>query len=168
MIFSMKTPRLAVLTATALMLAGGAMAAPVAVTAVMDPQEEMRFEMGDGTPHFVLAVRREGVSEGEGVLAGAKVTEFGWHDIQPPLGGDPRGYLRFEAENGDVAIIKFAVRAVFMKGADKPALHDDGFWELVSGTGQFADKRGVGALKIEPAGDPKRLFSLTGEIGEKP
>lgn len=168
MIFSMKTPRLAVLTATALMLAGGAMAAPVAVTAVMDPQEEMRFEMGDGTPHFVLAVRREGVSEGEGVLAGAKVTEFGWHDIQPPLGGDPRGYLRFEAENGDVAIIKFTVRAVFMKGADKPALHDDGFWELVSGTGQFADKRGVGALKIEPAGDPKRLFSLTGEIGEKP
>lgn len=168
MIFSMKTPRLAVLTATALILAGGAMAAPVAVTAVMDPQEEMRFEMGDGTPHFVLAVRREGVSEGEGVLAGAKVTEFGWHDIQPPLGGDPRGYLRFEAENGDVAIIKFTVRAVFMKGADKPALHDDGFWELVSGTGQFADKRGVGALKIEPAGDPKRLFSLTGEIGEKP
>jgi hypothetical protein len=168
MIFTMKTPRLAVLTATALMLAGGAMAAPVAVTAVMDPQEEMRFEMGDGTPHFVLAVRREGVSEGTGVLAGAKVTEFGWHDIQPPLGGDPRGYLRFEAENGDVAIIKFTVRAVFMKGADKPALHDDGFWELVSGTGQFADKRGVGALKIEPAGDPKRLFSLTGEIGEKP
>lgn len=168
MIFSMKTPRLAVLTAKVLMLAGGAMAAPVAVTAVMDPQEEMRFEMGDGTPHFVLAVRREGVSEGEGVLAGAKVTEFGWHDIQPPLGGDPRGYLRFEAENGDVAIIKFTVRAVFMKGADKPALHDDGFWELVSGTGQFADKRGVGALKIEPAGDPKRLFSLTGEIGEKP
>lgn len=168
MIFSMKTPRLAVLTATVLMLAGGAMAAPVAITAVMDPQEEMRFEMGDGTPHFVLAVRREGVSEGEGVLAGAKVTEFGWHDIQPPLGGDPRGYLRIEAENGDVAIIKFTVRAVFMKGADKPALHDDGFWELVSGTGQFADKRGVGALKIEPAGDPKRLFSLTGEIGEKP
>ncbi len=166
--FTIKTRLLVALAATALMLAGGAMAAPVSVSAVMDPQEQMRFEMGDGTPHFVLAVRREGVSEGEGVLAGAKVTEFGWHDIQPPLGGDPRGYLRFEAENGDVAILKFTVRAVFMKGADKPALHDDGFWELVSGTGQFADKRGVGALKIEPAGDPKRLFSLTGEIGEKP
>lgn len=166
--FTIKTRPLAALAATALMLAGGAMAAPVSVSAVMDPQEQMRFEMGDGTPHFVLAVRREGVSEGEGVLAGAKVTEFGWHDIQPPLGGDPRGYLRFEAENGDVAILKFTVRAVFMKGADKPALHDDGFWELVSGTGQFAGKHGVGALKIEPAGDPKRLFSLTGEIGEKP
>jgi hypothetical protein len=151
-----------------MLISSAALAAPVSVTTVLDPQEQMRFEMGDGTPHFVLAVRREGVSEGEGALAGAKVTEFGWHDIQPPMGGDPRGYLRFEAENGDVAIVKFTVRAVFMKGADKPELHDDGFWELVSGTGQFEGKRGVGALKIEPAGGPKRLFSLVGEIGEKP
>ena len=151
-----------------MLISSAALAAPISVTTVLDPQEQMRFEMGDGTPHFVLAVRREGVSEGEGALAGAKVTEFGWHDIMPPMGGDPRGYLRFEAENGDVAIVKFTVRAVFMKGADKPELHDDGFWELVSGTGQFEGKRGVGALKIEPAGGPKRLFSLVGEIGDKP
>lgn len=151
-----------------MLLSGAALAAPVSVTTVLDPQEQMRFEMGDGTPHFVLAVRREGVSEGDGALAGARVTEFGWHDIQPPMGGDPRGYLRFEAENGDVAIIKFAVRAVFVKGAEKPELHDNGFWELVSGTGQFADKRGVGALVIEPAGGSKRLFTLTGVIDDKP
>lgn len=62
------------------LLSGAAFAAPVSVTTVLDPKEQMRFEMGDGTPHFVLAVRREGVSEGEGALAGAKVTEFGWHD----------------------------------------------------------------------------------------
>ncbi|MET4129034.1 hypothetical protein [Roseovarius sp. MBR-6] len=151
-----------------MLISSAALAAPVSVTTVLDPQEQMRFEMGDGTPHFVLAVRREGVSEGEGALAGAKVTEFGWHDIQPPMGGDPRGYLRFEAENGDVAIVKFTVRAVFMKGADKPELHDDGFWELVNGTGQFEGKRGVGVIKIEPAEGPKRLFTLTGEIGDKP
>jgi len=76
--------------------------------------------------------------------------------------------LRFTAENGDVAIVKFTVRAVFIKGAEKPALHDDGFWEVVSGTGQFAGQRGVGHLKIEPAGGPKRLFTLTGEIGDAP
>ena len=162
------TRRLAPLAAAALMLTGAALAAPVSVTTVLDPQEQMRFEMGDGTGHFVLAVRREGVSEGEGALAGAKVTEFGWHDINPPLAGDPRGYLRFEADNGDVAIIKFTVRAVFMKGAEKPELHDDGFWELVNGTGQFAGKRGVGVIKIEPAEGPKRLFTLSGEIGEAP
>lgn len=151
-----------------MILSGDALAAPVSVTTVLDPQERMRFEMGDGTPHFVLAVRREGVSEGEGALAGARVTEFGWHDIQPPLGGDPRGYLRFESENGDVAVIKFTMRAVFVKDAEKPQLHDNGFWEMVGGTGQFADKRGVGALTIEPAGGPKRLFTLTGLIDEKP
>src|SRR6056297_2239497 len=154
--------------ATALMMTGPALAAPVAVSTVLDPQEQMRFEMGDGSKHFVLAVRREGVAEGAGVLAGADVTEFGWHDIDPPHAGDPQGYLRFAAGNGDVAIIKFTVRAVFMKGEGKPALHDDGFWELVSGTGQFAGKRGVGHLKIEPAGGPKRLFTLTGEIGDAP
>jgi hypothetical protein len=59
------------------LVSGAAIAAPVSITTVLDPQEQMRFEMGDGTPHFVLAVRREGVSEGEGALAGAKVTEFG-------------------------------------------------------------------------------------------
>lgn len=156
-------------TATGLaLMAGAASAAPVSVTTVLDPQEQMRFEMGDGSKHFVLAVRREGTSEGEGVLADAQVTEFGWHDINPPHAGDPQGYMRFTTPNGDVAIVKFTVRAVFMKGADKPALHDDGFWELVSGTGQFAGMRGVGHLKIEPAGGPRRLFTLTGEIGEAP
>ena len=154
--------------ATALMMTGPALAAPVAVSTVLDPQEQMRFEMGDGSKHFVLAVRREGVSEGDGVLAGANVTEFGWHDINPPHTGDPQGYLRFTAENGDVAIIKFTVRAVFMKGEEKPVLHDDGFWELVNGTGQFAGLRGVGHLKLEPAGGPKRLFTLTGEIADAP
>lgn len=164
----MRLTRLLTASAALALMAGSALAAPVSVTTVLDPKEEMRFEMGDGTPHFVLAVRREGVSEGEGLLAGANVTEFGWHDIVPPMGGDPRGYLRFQAENGDVAIVKFTVRAVFVKGAEKPELHDNGFWELVSGTGQFADKRGVGALTIEPAGGPKRLFTLTGEIGDRP
>jgi hypothetical protein len=84
------------------------------------------------------------------------------------MAGDPRGYLRFEAENGDVAIIKFTVHAVFMKGAETPELHDKGFWELVNGTGQFEGKRGVGALKIEAAEGPKRFFTLEGEIGDKP
>ena len=71
-------------------LASSAWAEPVSVTAVMVPQEQMKFEMGDDTKHFVLAVRRDGQAEGEGALAGATVTEFGWHDINPPFGGDPK------------------------------------------------------------------------------
>lgn len=157
----------AVATCLAL-IAGPVMAEEVSVKAVMTPQEEMKFDMGDGTAHFVLAVRREGEAVGEGPLAGAAVTEFGWHDINPPHSGDPRGYLRFQTAEGDVAIVKFTVRAVFAKGAEGPALHDNGFWELTSGTGVFADKRGVGALTIEPAGGPKREFALTGIIDDAP
>ena len=150
------------------MLAGQVWAEAVSIKAVMVPQEQMKFEMGDGTKHFVLAVHREGEAMGQGPLAGARVDEFGWHDIDPPHAGDPQGYLKFETASGDVAIIKFTVRAVFMKGADKPALHDNGFWELTSGTGAFAGKRGVGALEILPAGGPNREFTLTGLIEDAP
>ncbi len=94
--------------------------------------------------------------------------EFGWHDINPPMTGDPRGYLRFETECGDVAIVKVTVRAVFMKGKDKPALHDNGFLEPTSGTGIFAGKRGLGALEIHLAGGSNRKFTPTGVIDDAP
>ncbi|WP_294612582.1 hypothetical protein [Roseovarius sp.] len=150
------------------LLASAAFAEEVSVKAVMAPQEQMKFDLNDGTKHFVLAVHRQGKAEGEGPLAGANVDEYGWHDINPPMAGDPRGYLRFETAGGDVAIVKFTVRAVFMKGEGKPALHDNGFWELTSGTGIFAGKRGVGALAIHPAGGPNREFTLTGVIDDAP
>ncbi len=151
-----------------LLFAGAAFAEPVSVEAVLEPKEQMKFEFADGSKHFVLAVRREGKAEGSGPFAGLSVTEFGWHDINPPVGGDPRGYLQLSADNGDVAVLQFVVRAVFLKGAEKPALFDNGYWELVSGSGQFAGKRGVGSLIIKPAGGPKRKFILEGEVGEAP
>lgn len=128
----------------------------------------MKFEFADGSKHFVLAVRREGKAEGSGIFAGASVTEFGWHDINPPFDGDPQGYLQLTAPNGDVAVLKWVVKAVFMKGDGKPALFDNGFWELVNGTGQFANQRGVGSLIIKPAGGPKRLFIIDGEVRPAP
>ena len=143
-------------------------AEPVSVQAVMVPQETIRMDFGDGSNRFVLMVRREGDSEGTGALANASVSEFGWHDIDPPNGGDPRGYLQFTTDNGDVANIKFTVRAVFIKDGDKPRLADYGFWELVSGTGQFASMTGVGTLTIKSASETDRLFSLEGELGPRP
>ena len=148
--------------------AGMAMAAPVNVSAVLTPQEQIRVPLEDGTKHFVLAVRRTGEMEGEGAFAGADVTEIGWHDIDPPRGGDPQGYLKLTMANGDVAVLRFTVRAVFFKGAEGPSLSDYGFWELVGGTGGFEGMRGVGTLQIHPAGGPKREFTLTGEVGEAP
>ncbi len=140
----------------------------VSVHARMVPQESMKMNFSDGTKHFVLLVHREGKSKGVGALANASVTEYGWHDINPPQGGHPQGYLQFKTENGDIANIKFTVRAVFLKGDKKPRLADYGFWELVSGTGHFKGLTGVGSLTIHPASKTDRTFTLNGEIGPKP
>ena len=140
----------------------------VAVKAVMVPQESMKMDFQDGSKRFVLLVRREGKAEGEGALAGAGVTEYGWHDINPPVDGDPHGYLQFTTPNGEIANIKWTVKAVFFKGEEKPRLADYGHWELISGTGQFANMTGVGTLTIKPASKTDRLFTLTGEIAARP
>lgn len=149
------------------LIASSAAAEPTSVEALLEPQEQMKFDFADGSNHFVLAVRREGTAEGTGVFDGASVTEFGWHDVNPPVSGDPQGYLQVTTENGDVAVLRWTVKGVFVKGDDGPALFDNGFWELVSGTGQFKDQRGVGSLVIKPQGGPN-LFILEGELGDKP
>ena len=142
-------------------------AEPVSIEAVMAPTQSIRMDFKDGSKRFVLMVQREGEATGSGILSGASVVEQGWHDINPPVGADPLGYLEFTAENGDVAYIKWVVRAVFAKGGDGPRLIDYGHWELVSGTGQFDGKTGVGTLEIKPASKTERLFILAGEIVDK-
>lgn len=150
------------------LVAPAVMAEAVSVKAVMAPKESMKMTFGDGTNHFVLMVRREGKAEGAGALAGLDVTEYGWHDLNPPVDADPHGYLQFKAANGDIANVKWTVRAVFFKGEKKPRLADYGYWELVSGSGQFAGSTGVGTLTIKPASKTDRLFTLNGEIGKRP
>jgi hypothetical protein len=163
----MKSPFLLTFAAAATLIAGSALAEPVSVEILLKPQEEMRFEFGDGSKHFVLAVRREGTAEGSGAFAGAAATEIGWHDVNPPVSGNPQGYLELTADGGDVAILRWSASATFVKGAEgKPALFNSGVWELVSGTGQFQEKRGVGSLVIRPQGGPN-LFILEGEIGDR-
>jgi len=144
--------------------AGRAIAADLNIKAVMVPKEQIRLDFADGSRHFVLAVRREGRAEGSGALAGAEVTEYGWHDIVPGVGGDPRGYLVFTASKENVAYVKWQVRAVFVPGADgKPKLLDNGFWEIVGGTGKFKGLKGAGTLHIKAVSPTDREFSLTGE-----
>ena len=83
-------------------------------------------------------------------------------------GADPQGYLYLAADNGDLAYSKWSVRAVFVKGTERPNLLDYAYWQLVSGTGQFANKTGVGTLIIKAASPTDCRFILTGELGEKP
>ena len=164
----MKRPTLVLAALAAIAAGAAARAEPVSVTAVLSPQEQIKFDFAGSAKHFVLAVRREGQAEGSGVLAGADVTEIGWHDIRPPVDGEPQGYLQFTAANGDVAVLRWSVRAVFVSGSDGPQIHANGAWELVDGTGAFADMAGVGSLVIEPAEGEARRFVLEGEIGKAP
>ena len=158
-------------TAAAAMIASWASLATAeefSISAVMVPQESIRLDFQDGSNQFVLMVRREGTAEGDGPLAGASVTEYGWHDINPPHDGDPLGYLELVTPAGDYAYIRWTVRAVFFAGDDRPRLADYGHWELVSGTGALEGMTGVGTLTISAVSPTDRLFALTGEIAPRP
>lgn len=116
-------------------------------------------------------VRRDGTADSQGVFDGAAVAEYGWHDIDPPNGGDPLGYLALTTANGDIAYLRWQVRAVFMGGemTGPPDVH--GTWELVSGTGAFATMRGLGTLQIGPGAGPdrpERRYSLRGDLSPAP
>jgi hypothetical protein len=144
---------------------GAAQAAAVKIEAVMSPKEQIQLDFADGSKHFVLMVKREGKATGEGSLAGAAVTEYGRHDITPGIGGDPSGYLVFTAPDGDIAYIKWLVRAVFVPGPDnKPMLLDNGVWEVVGGTGKLKGLKGAGTLHIKAVSPTDRKFILDGEL----
>ncbi len=153
--------------AVALLAAAGlARAEPVDVEATLETTDSIRHAFEDGSDRFVLMVQREGTAEGEGAFDGASVVEYGWHDVDPPRGGDPMGYLQLTTPEGDVAYLKFDVRAVFLGGGEEPELMDRGVWELVSGTGQFETMRGLGTVVIVPG--EKTRFQLDGELRPAP
>ena len=161
--------RIVALIAMMVTLVPAALAEPFKVDAMLTMQESLRLDFQDGSGHFVLMVRREGTAEGNGPLAGGSVVEYGWHDVMPGVAGDPHGYLEVTAPGGDIAYLRFLVRGVFLSKPDGSArLADDGYWELVSGTGAFAGQRGVGGLVITPASKTESRFTLEGEITDAP
>jgi hypothetical protein len=151
--------------AATLALGGTASAEPLNVQATMSPKEQIKLDFKDGSGHFVLMVRREGTATGAGLLHGAQIVEYGRHDIVPGVAGDPSGYLVATQGEGNTAYIRWTVRAVFLPGQDgKPEINDNGFWEVVSGTGRFKDLKGAGTLHIKSAGPTDRIFILDGQV----
>lgn len=151
--------------AVSMLFGSAAMADPLNVQATMVPKEQIKLDFKDGSGHFVLMVRREGTAAGTGMLDGAQIVEFGRHDIVPGVSGDPSGYLVATKGDGNVAYIKWTVRAVFLPGKDgKPELNDNGFWEVVSGTGSFKGLKGAGTLHIKSANPTDRIFILDGQL----
>jgi hypothetical protein len=140
-------------------------AKPMHIEALMSPKQQILMNFEDGTKHFVLFVKREGVSKGDAPLADAQVTENGMHDIIPGVSGDPRGYLAFTLPGGESVYVKWRVRAIFVPAGDgKSLLLDNGYWEIISGTGKLAGLKGAGTLHIKAAGPADRQFILDGEV----
>ena len=163
-LISKKCPSFALYIST-LLAFSNAFAEPVNVQTTLAPKEQIKLDFKDGSGHFVLMVRREGNASGSGLFDGAKVIEFGRHDIVPGISGDPSGYLVISKGEENTAYLKWTVRAVFLPGKDgKPELNDNGFWEVVSGTGNFKGLRGAGTLHIKPAGQTDRTFILDGQL----
>jgi hypothetical protein len=160
--------KIAKLTLIAAVLAGAASAAqaePVKFDALVAQREALRLDFADGSKHFFLLVHREGKSEGQGLLAGATVNEYGAHDIVPGVGGEPRGYLEFTKADGDKAYIKWVIQAIFVPGPDgKPKLLDNGIWQVVSGTGNLSKLKGAGTFHLVATGPTERRFVLEGEL----
>jgi hypothetical protein len=142
-----------------------AVAAPIKVEAVLVPKEQIRLDFAEGSKQFVLMSKREGKAAGSGPLVGAAVTEYGLHDIVPGASGNANGYLTFTAPDGDIAYVKWLVRAVFVAGpGGKPTLLDNGVWEVVGGTGKFKGLKGAGSLHIKPVSATDRNYILEGEL----
>jgi len=151
--------------ASSLVIAGTAMAEPLNVRATMVPKEQIKLDFKDGSGHFVLMVRREGTAAGTGLLNDAAIVEYGRHDIVPGVSGDPSGYLVATKGEGNVVYLKWTVRAVFLPGKDgKPEIHDNGFWEVISGTGIYKGLKGTGTLHIKAANPTDRIFILEGDL----
>lgn len=146
-------------------VASPARAEPVKFDALVAQKEAIRLDFADASKHFFLMVRREGRSEGQGILAGASVSEYGAHDIVPGIGGEPRGYLEFTKADGDKAYLKWTIQALFVPGPDgKPVLLDNGVWQVVSGTGKLEKLKGAGTFHLLPTGPTERRFVLEGDL----
>lgn len=160
---SRRFPLLAAMAAALLSLP--AWAEPLHIEAVMSPKQQMQLDFKDASKHFVLLVRREGHATGQGILADANVVEYGMHDIIPGVGGSPTGYLEMTTPGGDIAYINWHIGAVFVPGPDgKPMLLDNGYWQVVAGTGALKGLAGAGTLHLKAVSATDRKFILDGDL----
>lgn len=142
-------------------------AEPVKFDALVAQKEAIRLDLADASKRFFLLVRREGKTEGQGPLAGANVQEYGVHDVVPGVGGEPHGYLAFDATDGSKAYLKWTINAVFVPGADgKLRLLDHGVWRVVGGTGRWEKLKGAGTFRLRFPGPTDRRFVMEGEFGQ--
>ena len=147
----------------------GAPAEPMMLDVVLSPKDHISLDFKDDSRHFVTLVQREGSANGDGVFEGAKVVEYGMHDVTHGDGGKASGYFEVTTTGGDIAYFRWRLRALFVAGPDgKAKVINDGYWELTGGTGKFATMRGVGTMLLEFVSKTERRFVLEGDISPAP
>lgn len=145
--------------------AASAAAEPMTLDVVLSPKNEIRLAFESDSRHSLSLTHREGSAAGSGLFVGATVVEFGMHDVVGGQGADASGYLQATTASGDIAYIKWSLRAVFAAGPDgKARIINNGHWELAGGTGQFANLRGVGTLAIGFPSKTERRYTLHGDL----
>lgn len=149
--------------------ASGAAAESMSLDVVLSPKDEIRLHFEhDSRRHFQLT-QREGTADGAGPFTGAKVVEYGMHDVVVGDRGIASGYFEVTTTEGDIAYLKWRLRAHFIAGAeDKVKVVNTGYWELIGGIGQFAGMRGVGTLLLQFVSKTERRFLFEGDISPAP
>ena len=149
--------------------ATGAAAEPMILDVVLSPKDQINLDFKDDSRHFVILMQREGSADGSGVFEGAKVVEYGMHDVTRGDSGKASGYFEATTTGGDIAYFRWRLRAWFVAGPDgKTKVINNGYWELTGGTGQFATMRGVGTMLLEFVSKTDRRFVLEGDISPAP
>jgi hypothetical protein len=133
------------------------------------PNEYTKLMFADGSNRYVALVRRSGKVVSHGMLRGATVQEWGFHEVTlgPESNGRGMGYLVIARGPADILYLKTQLRQITVprKGGD-PRSAFNGLWEVSGGAGKFTRLQGAGTLRINRLSENERQWILEGELSE--
>ncbi|REG59339.1 hypothetical protein B0G80_2086 [Paraburkholderia sp. BL6669N2] len=133
------------------------------------PNEYTKLIFADGSNRYVALVRRSGKVVSEGVLHGATVQEWGFHEVTlgPETNGLGTGYLVITQGSSDILYLKTQLRQITLVGKPgTPHSAFNGLWEVSGATGKFNGLTGAGTLRINRLSESERQWVLEGELSE--
>ena len=133
------------------------------------PNEYTKLEFADGSNRYVALVRRTGRVVDSGMLRGAMVQEWGFHEVTqgPDANGRGTGYLVISRGPGNILYLKTQLRQITVstKAGESHSVFN-GLWEISGATGTFSGLQGTGTLQINRLSESERQWLLDGEIAE--
>lgn len=135
------------------------------------------LDLGAGSGRYVAALRQSGKVTSKGLLEGASVLDWGFHEVPTeqaaatgqneaePTGGGP-GYLVFTLPSGDKLTMRLQMHLQYV-----PQSHGDprpfifGLWQIIDASGSLSHLQGTGVIRIERPSAEERLWILEGQVG---